>query len=99
MPLQSLQGGSPVMIAGTDLPLWGMEIDPEKAKASFRASAAADNGKVHGHLLHPWATNAKVIVCRACMQQSPVTPIMHGHGSKMMSQHAMHDADASCAAN
>ena len=44
--VQSLQGGSAVMIAGTDLPLWGMEIDPEKAKAEFRASAAAGNGKV-----------------------------------------------------
>ncbi|KAK9796986.1 hypothetical protein WJX73_007189 [Symbiochloris irregularis] len=42
---QSLQGGSPVMIAGTDLPLWGMEIDPERAKADFRASAAAGGGK------------------------------------------------------
>lgn len=33
------------MVSGTDLPLWGMEIDPERAKADFRASAAAGGGK------------------------------------------------------
>ena len=30
----------PVLVAGTDLPLWGMEIDPEKEKEAFRAYTA-----------------------------------------------------------
>eukprot|EP00195_Chlamydomonas_chlamydogama_P005384 CAMPEP_0202890670 /NCGR_PEP_ID=MMETSP1392-20130828/997_1 /ASSEMBLY_ACC=CAM_ASM_000868 /TAXON_ID=225041 /ORGANISM="Chlamydomonas chlamydogama, Strain SAG 11-48b" /LENGTH=714 /DNA_ID=CAMNT_0049574285 /DNA_START=142 /DNA_END=2286 /DNA_ORIENTATION=- len=33
---QDVSGGKPVPIEGTDLPLWGMEIDPEEAKEEFR---------------------------------------------------------------
>ena len=33
------------MIAGTDLPLWGLEIDSDEAAQRFRASSAADSGK------------------------------------------------------
>ena len=32
-------------VEGTDLPLWGMEIDPEEAKEEFRASLASDGGE------------------------------------------------------
>ena len=32
------------MVGGTDLPLWGMEIDPDAARAEFRASTAKDDG-------------------------------------------------------
>jgi hypothetical protein len=39
-PLQNVGGGSPVLIEGTDLPLWGMEIDPEKEKENFKAYTA-----------------------------------------------------------
>lgn len=34
---QDVSGGSPVLIEGTNLPLWAMEIDPEREKANFRA--------------------------------------------------------------
>jgi hypothetical protein len=30
-----VSGGKPVLVAGTDLPLWGMEIDPEEGKREF----------------------------------------------------------------
>ena len=36
----------PVPIEGTELPLWAMEIDTEKATSDFRASSAAGKGKV-----------------------------------------------------
>lgn len=34
---QDVSGGMPVLIEGTDLPLWGLEIDPEVEKEKFRA--------------------------------------------------------------
>ncbi len=46
MILQDLSGGAPVPIEGTELPLWAMEIDAEKATADFRASSKAGKGKV-----------------------------------------------------
>lgn len=36
---QSLKGGKPVAIEGTDLPIWGMEIDPDKATEEFKLYA------------------------------------------------------------
>ncbi|KAK9851904.1 hypothetical protein WJX84_008222 [Apatococcus fuscideae] len=42
---QDLSGGMPVPIEGTELPLWAMEIDTEKATSDFRASSAAGKGK------------------------------------------------------
>lgn len=38
---QRLPGGAPVPIEGTDLPVWGMEIDPDKATANFKAFASS----------------------------------------------------------
>ncbi|GLI62585.1 hypothetical protein VaNZ11_005259 [Volvox africanus] len=32
---QDVSGGKPVLLQGTDLPLWGLEIDPEEAKREF----------------------------------------------------------------
>ena len=46
MHAQDVSGGSPVMVAGTDVPLWGMEIDPDESTKRFRASSAADKGQV-----------------------------------------------------
>lgn len=37
---QDISGGAPVLVQGVDLPLWGMEIDPEKEKEKFRAYTA-----------------------------------------------------------
>lgn len=37
---QRLPGGVPVQIEGTSLPIWGMEIDPDKATEKFKAFAA-----------------------------------------------------------
>ena len=33
---QDVSGGVPVAVEGTDLPVWGMEIDVERAKAELR---------------------------------------------------------------
>lgn len=41
-----MSGGKPVLIEGVDLPLWGMEIDPEKAKDEFRSFAGRNEGQV-----------------------------------------------------
>ena len=42
--VQDVSGGAPVAVEGTDLPLWGMEVDPEQAKDELRASMAKDDG-------------------------------------------------------
>ena len=42
--MQDVSGGAPVAVEGTDLPLWGMEVDPEQAKDELRASMAKDDG-------------------------------------------------------
>lgn len=34
---QDVSGGKPVLLQGSDLPLWGMEVDPEEGKAEFAA--------------------------------------------------------------
>lgn len=47
--LQDVSGGKPVPVEGTALPLWGLEIDPDRAKEDFRAFNARDDGKV-GHI-------------------------------------------------
>lgn len=44
--LQDVSGGQPVPVEGTALPLWGLEIDPDRAKDEFRAFNARDDGKV-----------------------------------------------------
>jgi hypothetical protein len=43
---QDVSGGKPVPVEGTALPLWGLEIDPERAKEDFRAYNARDGGQV-----------------------------------------------------
>ena len=53
-----MSGGKPVPVEGTALPLWGLEIDPDRAKEDFRAFNARDDGKV-GH-----------IACRECLKHS-----------------------------
>jgi len=40
-----VSGGEPVAVEGTELPLWGLEIDPERARDAFRAFAGKDNGQ------------------------------------------------------
>ncbi|KAI7838953.1 hypothetical protein COHA_007312, partial [Chlorella ohadii] len=37
---QDLSGGVPILVEGTDLPLWGMEIDTEREKERFKAWSA-----------------------------------------------------------
>ena len=45
--MQDVSGGKPVMVAGTDVPLWGLEIDTEEATQRFRASSSTPgSGKV-----------------------------------------------------
>jgi arsenite-transporting ATPase len=38
-----VSGGKPVPVEGTDLPLWGLEIDTEEAKQEFLSSSAQNN--------------------------------------------------------
>ncbi len=42
---QDVSGGAPVLLQGTDLPLYGMEIDIEAAKQELRELASKDDGK------------------------------------------------------
>lgn len=37
-----MSGGRPVLLQGTDLPLWGLEIDPEEAKREFFGAGGAE---------------------------------------------------------
>ncbi|KAI8464935.1 MAG: anion-transporting ATPase-like domain-containing protein [Monoraphidium minutum] len=39
---QDVGGGKPVLLQGSDLPLWGMEVDPEEGKAEFAAYNATN---------------------------------------------------------
>lgn len=48
---QDISGGQPVQLEGTDLPVWGMEIDPDKAKQQFRSYSATDKGSKVGNAL------------------------------------------------
>ncbi|KAG2485745.1 hypothetical protein HYH03_015554 [Edaphochlamys debaryana] len=41
---QDVSGGGPVLLQGTDLPLWGLEIDPEQAKREFLEGTGGANG-------------------------------------------------------
>jgi len=57
-----VSGGKPVAVEGTDLPLWGMEVDPEQAKDELRASMAKDDGagaKVHKKVSRQTATSLR----------------------------------------
>jgi arsenite/tail-anchored protein-transporting ATPase len=42
---QDISGGKPVPLTGTELPIWGMEIDPEDAREELRRLAADDGGE------------------------------------------------------
>ena len=42
---QDIGGGAPVLVQGVDLPLWGMEIDPDKEREKFRAYTSGAAGK------------------------------------------------------
>jgi len=41
---QDVSGGRPVPVEGTDLPLWGLEIDPDAARLEWSAAASKDGG-------------------------------------------------------
>jgi arsenite/tail-anchored protein-transporting ATPase len=41
---QDVSGGAPVLIQGVDLPLWALEIDPEREKQKFMAYASSSGG-------------------------------------------------------
>ena len=38
---QDVSGGAPVAVEGVDLPLWGMEVDVERARADIRVCLVA----------------------------------------------------------
>ena len=41
---QDVSGGKPVPVEGTDLPLWGLEVDPDAARLEWSAAASKDGG-------------------------------------------------------
>lgn len=41
---QDVSGGKPVLVEGTNLPLWGMEIDPEEGRREFMQNNSEDTG-------------------------------------------------------
>jgi arsenite/tail-anchored protein-transporting ATPase len=41
---QDVSGGHPMPLQGTDLPIWGMQIDPEQAREELRELARGDGG-------------------------------------------------------
>ena len=43
-----------MQLEGTDLPVWGMEIDPDKAKQQFRNYSQTDKGNKVGSCLHSY---------------------------------------------
>ena len=43
---QDVSGGRPVQVEGTDLPVWGMEIDADEARQRFQASSAEGKSQV-----------------------------------------------------
>ncbi|GFR49978.1 hypothetical protein Agub_g12120 [Astrephomene gubernaculifera] len=45
---QDVSGGRPVLLQGSDLPLWGLEIDPEEAKREFLGGGAGAGGAEGG---------------------------------------------------
>ena len=61
---QDVSGGAPVAVEGTDLPLWGLEVDPDAATAEFRASAAKDDGKARAMDLGGWGSGGVGLMAR-----------------------------------
>ena len=45
--MQDVSGGSPVPVEGTDLPIWGMEIDPEAAQVRSCSNIPAQAACTH----------------------------------------------------
>ena len=43
---QDVSGGQPVPVEGTDLPIWGMEIDADEARAKFQSASSEDKTQV-----------------------------------------------------
>ncbi|CAD7698448.1 unnamed protein product [Ostreobium quekettii] len=42
---QDISGGTPVQLEGTDLPIWGMEIDVQQARQELREALAGETGE------------------------------------------------------
>ena len=57
-------------VEGTDLPLWGMEVDPEQAKDELRASMAKDDG-AGAKVLH-----RKLSLCTATLSAIYLAPAL-----------------------
>ena len=65
--MQDVSGGKPVPVEGTALPLWGLEIDPDRAKEDFQAFNARDDGKVS--ILGSPGIPANFLLSSACMTE------------------------------
>eukprot|EP00877_Chromochloris_zofingiensis_P008812 jgi/Chrzof1/4184/Cz14g02040.t1 len=53
---QDVSGGKPVLLEGSDLPLWGMEVDADEGTREFREySAKNDTG---GQVRESWGTGS-----------------------------------------
>ena len=66
-----------MQLEGTDLPVWGMEIDPDEAKERFRASSAKDGGKVGGTLNHTGHSFQGIISAEEGARTSEAVCVLH----------------------
>ena len=70
---QLLPGGAPVPIEGTDLPIWGMEIDPDKVTENFKAFASTGGKeKVQVRSAEPSLLCARMLRTLTGTQLAPV---------------------------
>ncbi len=76
--LQNLAGGKPVPISSPlgDLPLWGMEIDPEQARGELRTVMADEGGQKLNQVCACLTSNLgrpgrQGLICRGCSWRFP----------------------------
>ncbi len=92
--VQDVSGGRPKRLSGTDLPIWGMEIDPEAARDEMRAARAASGNSGDSQLknvLGPLGMGGLAdqigdLKLGACLEHVPETPLLSERDSKLSSQ-------------
>jgi hypothetical protein len=64
--MQDISGGVPVPLVGTELPIWGMEIDPEEARDELRQLAKEDGGAEVFEMMHSVGLGSFADQLKAC---------------------------------
>lgn len=76
---QPLPGGRPVPIEGTTLPVWGMEIDPDRATEAFKSFATTKGKeKVKVRFQSTCSAVEPLGLRQALPQNAPVNVLCHG---------------------